>query len=292
MMWFVFATLSALMASLSTIIEKRTLKDLHATDFSFVIAGLVALWSLPLLFFAPPFSLTPLILGTIYGTSILASFAYLEVTKGVRHMEISSSAPLFLLSPFITALFAFLALQETLTEGQLGGMALLAIGTYILETTHLRDVKEFIRHFLGDHYARLIVLGLCVYALTSTIDRIILGSWGVPVLLYLSLIHLSIFLNFFFYAMYQKRDLRAIWARAYAHRGSLLLVSFLSVGHRLAYAEAIAHAAVALVVSVKRSSSLFTTIIGGQLFHDHALMRKSVACTIMFLGVALLALSS
>jgi drug/metabolite transporter (DMT)-like permease len=291
MLWFVFATLSALMASLSTIIEKRTLKDVHATDFSFIIAGLVAALSLPLLWLAPSFPLTPLILGTIYGTSILASFAYLEVTKGVRHMEISSSAPLFLLSPFITALFAFIALDESLSQGQLLGMGLLAVGTYILETTHLSDVKEFVRHFFGDHYARLIVLGLCVYALTSTVDRIILGSWEVPVMLYLALIHLCIFINFFFYALWKKQDLRALLSLTRRHIGSLSLVAVLSVGHRLAYAEAIASAAVALVVSVKRSSSLFTTIIGGQLFHDSALMRKSIACTIMFAGVALLALS-
>ena len=53
---------------------------------------------------------------------------------------------------------------------------------------------------------------------------------------------------------------------------------------------ALALAATGLVVAVKRSAVLFTTVIGGELFRDDHLLRKSVACAVMISGVYLLAL--
>jgi uncharacterized membrane protein len=67
------------------------------------------------------------------------------------------------------------------------------------------------------------------------------------------------------------------------------LIALLTTLYRLAQAHATALAAVGLVVAVKRSSALFTTVIGGELFREHDLIRKSVACLIMIVGVYLLA---
>jgi drug/metabolite transporter (DMT)-like permease len=272
------------------IIEKKALTRTHSTDFSLMTALLIALFSIPFFFTEPLDTLNAKVLLTIYGTSVLASFAFLEVTKGVRHMEISTSAPLFLLSPFITALLAFVVLNESLTDLQLVGMLLLAIGTYVLETKNMRDIRGFVAHFFGDHYARLILLGLCFYAITSTIDRVILGTWGVPAMLFVGIIHLFIFLNFFAYFLWQRRSLSNVWGEMKRSWKLLTLVALLTVGYRLAYSFAISLAAVALVVAIKRSSSLFTTVIGGELFHDHALLRKSVACAIMIVGVICMSL--
>ena len=205
-------------------------------------------------------------------------------------MEISALAPLFLISPFITALIAYIALGESLTRTQLIGMGLLALGTYILETRRMSDLRGFLDHFFGNTYTRLIILGLFLYAIASTIDRVILGEWGVPPMLMVGLVHLFIFFNFLAYFVWKKRPVRPLFFTLYSSWKSLTLIALLTVGYRVAYAYAVSLAAVALVIAIKRSSSLFTTIIGGQLFHDQALLRKSIACMIMLSGVALIAL--
>lgn len=290
MTWFVYAVLAAFMASLASVIEKRALSRVHSTDFSLIVALFIAICSIPFFFVLPHDTLTAGVLVTIYATSLLASFAFLEVTKGIRHMEISSSAPLFLLSPFLTALVAYIVLGEALTNAQLIGMGLLALGTYILQTKNMRDGSGFLAHFFGDKYSRLILLGLCFYALTSTIDRQILGTWHVPPMLYVGLMHYCIFFNFLLLFVYQKRNLTHIPAVIRDAWRPLVLVALFTLGYRMAYSMAVSISAVALVIAIKRSSSLFTTVIGGQLFHDHAILRKAIACSVMLLGVALMAL--
>ena len=290
MIWFVYAVLSAFLAALASIVEKHVLARVHSTDFSLLISFLVAVLSLPFFFILPLDTLTPKVLFAIWLASLLGSFAFLEITKGVRHLEISNSAPLFLLSPFLTALLAYFVIGETLTNLQLLGVGLLALGTYVLETKNMRDVHGFITNFFGDRYARFIFLGLIFYAVTSIIDRIILSRWGVPPMLLVSTAHIFILINFSLYFISQHRSALGIRETLLSSWRELLLLALLMFAYRLAYAYAVALAAIALVVAIKRSSSLFTTIIGGQLFHDHSLLRKSVACTIMICGVALMAL--
>ncbi len=173
---------------------------------------------------------------------------------------------------------------------QLLGMALLATGTYILETKSVRDIRGFVDHFFGDHNSRLIVFGLVLYSITSTIDRVILSEWGVPAMLLVGVIHVFIFMNFFAYFLWKRRPFGTLLDTLSKSLAPLSLVAVLTIGYRLAYAYAVSLVAVALVIAVKRSSSLFTTVIGGQLFHDHALLRKSIACAVMLLGVGCMTL--
>jgi len=70
----------------------------------------------------------------------------------------------------------------------------------------------------------------------------------------------------------------------------ILLVAVFTLGYRVAQAEAVSIAYVALVGAIKRSSALFSTIIGGELFQEKNLFRKSVACLIIVVGVLIIVL--
>ncbi len=285
MTWFVFAILSAFFASLASILEKKTLERVHSIDFSTALAFAAAIISFPTLFFASWEHITPTVLGAIFLVSLLAALAFIEVTRGIRHLEISSSSPLFLTSPMISALLAFVLLGEKLSGNQIGGMGLLLLGTYILETTHFFRAREFFNNLWGDKYARVIMLGLIVYGFTSIGDRIILAHWGVSPMLYIALAQLCIALIFLVITLFKHRSIMPSLAIIKSSGKSIFLVALLTTGYRLMQAEATALAAVGLVVAVKRSSTLFTTIIGGELFHDHGILRKTIACIIMIIGV-------
>ena len=53
-------------------------------------------------------------------------------------------------------------------------------------------------------------------------------------------------------------------------------------------ALAVPAALVSLIVPILRLSSLFTVIIGGEIFHEKHLIRKIIACLIMVLGAILI----
>jgi len=290
MTWFIYAVLSAFLASLASILEKKTLERVHSIDFSTALAFTAALISFPALFTASWENITLPVVGAIFLVSLLAAMAFIEVTRGVRHLEISASSPLFLLSPMLTALLAFVVLGEKLSPTQIGGMALLLLGTYILETKHFFKAKEFFQNLWGDKYSRVILFGLFIYALTSLGDRIILAYWGVSPVTFTALMQLCIALIFLVLTLLQHHSAMPVLNIIKVNWRGIFLVALLTTGYRLMQAEAIALAAVGLVVAIKRSSTLFTTIIGGELFHDHDILRKTIACLIMIIGVYAIAL--
>lgn len=290
MTWFVYAILSAFFASLSSILEKKSLERVHSIDFATAIAILTAAMTLPVFFVVPLDTLTPPVIALIFFTSLVAALAFTEVTRGVRHMEISSSSPLFLLSPLMTTLLAYLILGETLTAPQIGGILLIGVGTYILETDRLSDVRGFARHLWGDKYSRLILFGLFLYSLTSLADRVLLTEWHVPVVLLVALVQLFIAINFLILASWQRGSVGPAFAIIRKEWRTLTLVALFTMLGRMTNAAATALIAVGLAAAVKRSSTLFTTVIGGEMFRDHGLLRKAIACGIMICGVTVIGL--
>jgi drug/metabolite transporter (DMT)-like permease len=290
MTWFIYAIISSFCASLATILEKKVLQKEHTSVFSASLSVVAALTTLPFLFVYNP--RIPLeALSFMIVASILATIAFVEVTKGIRHLEISSSAPLFLLSPLITTVLAFIFLGETLTRLQLFGMLLLLIGAYVLQTRSVTDFKDFWSHITGDIYVKLILIGLALYGVTSLIDRIVLHRYQIEPLVYVAYLQLFIAINFIILTYVQRKSLQSI-AQSFRDSGAgIVLVAFLTTGYRVAQSMATALAYVGLVIAIKRSSSLFTTIIGGEIFHEKDLFRKTIACMIMIVGVVCVALT-
>jgi len=65
----------------------------------------------------------------------------------------------------------------------------------------------------------------------------------------------------------------------------IILVALLTVGYRYTQIEAIKYApAVALVLSVKRISVFFASIIGGKIFNEEKLLQKAIATAILIGG--------
>lgn len=290
MTWLGYALLSALFSGLASLFEKRTLNRLHSIDFSAAIAFTTALITFPVLFTSSWEKVTPTALLIMVGTSLLAAWAFLSVTRGIRHIEISLSSPLFLFGPLITTLLAYILLGERIALLQIVGMLILLLGAYVLETTHFIDVREFWNNVWKNKYTRYILFGLVLYALTTVGDRIVLGKFGVPPALNLAIVQFLIAIEFLLLAWHHRGSPIASFKLVQAHWKSIIILAILMVTYRYFHSLAIMIAAAGLVTAIKRSASLFTTIIGGKLFHDHGIWRKSFACLIMLIGVYLIAI--
>jgi transporter family protein len=272
-------------------VEKKILEKEHSLTFSTGLALLCAGILSPALLVYPNFTFNLESFLVIYASSILATIAFLEVTRGVRHLDISTSAPLFLLSPLITALLAFMFLGERLSFLQILGIIILGLGTYFLQTKNLKDFKGFLRDLEHNKYILYVLLGLLIYGVTSLLDKVIVSHYGVPPILSVAWMQIFIALNFTILSLIKKIKAADILKFCKRNIVFLLLASIATVGYRVSQQLAVSTAvAVSLVVAIKRSSSLFTTIIGGEIFKEEHLIRKGIACLIMLGGVILLAI--
>ena len=286
--WLTFALLAAFFSAGAVLIQKRTLINEHAMEFSTNLALLNVMLTLPFFFFVDFSQIKFWPLAFIFFASILGSIAFLLVAKGLRHMEISSASPLLVLGPGITATLAFIFLGESLKPLQVGGIGVLILGSYILELKDSHDFLHPIRVFNQSKYVYFIVIALILYGVSSVLDRQILAHFNVEPIAYIAFVHIFIAFHFIVMISIFHDGFKGI-QNGFKNVGPwLLLASMLTIGYRFAQAQAVKIAYVGLVVPVKRLSAFFTTIIGGELYHEHNLLRKAIACLIMILGVILI----
>lgn len=288
--WFIYAFLTAILISIALIIEKKTLLKEHAMEFCAVLSLFTLLVSLPLFLFIDYSKLQLMQLALLFFLSVIGSIGFLLVTKSVRHMEISSSSPLLALSPGVIALFAFIFLGESLTLKQIGGIGFLIFGSYILETKSAHNLLEPLKIFAKSRYIHYILLALLLFGITAVFERFILFHLDMEPVAFIAFVHVFLAVNFFAMLHLFHDGFRGVKRGVKRVGWWVFLVAVFLVGSRLAQASAIKLAYVGLVVSIKRFSVFFTVLIGGKLFREKNVFRKSIASLIMILGIVLIAI--
>lgn len=288
MPWYVFSLISALGVSITSLIEKSVLKKEHAMQFTAVLAIFVALLSLP--FFAVidyqalPF--WPMVYLFFY--SAFGALGFYLISKGVRHMEVSVSSPLIALSPGLIAVLSYIFLDEILSQWQVAGLMLLIIGAYALETHRGGSLLEPFRTFRDSKYIHYLFWALLIYGFTAVSDRLVLGHYHIQPEAYLAFV--SIFLLFHYMVMLALfnegwQDVKVGFQQA---GWWIFIMAVVTVGYRYSQTYAVSMANVGLASAVKHTSVLLTTVIGGEMFHEKNLFRKTMAAIIICGGVILL----
>ncbi len=286
MQWYVFAIFAAILTAVSTIVEKKTLLKEHAMEFSAVLAifnFLIALVLLPYINFNFPIR----ILGLMYLASVFGSTAFLFIAKSVRHMEISLVSPLMTFSPAIVVLLAFFILGEKVTSLQLFGIILLIIGSYVLETEN-HDTKKIFTKTFKSNYFYYIFLALILYGFCSIFDKFILRT--ISPLTYIPIVQFFIAINFLILICIFHNGLEGI-KHGIKNAGKwIFFVAILVTSYRLFYAQAVSMTYISLVIPIKSMSAFFATLVGGKVFHEKNLAKRTLACIIMLAGAVLIIL--
>jgi len=287
MVWFAYALFAAVFTAIAGLVMKKSLLKEHAMEFSAVIALFAVVISLPM-FLMIDYSILQLPhLVMLFFVAIPGAVAFLLVAKAMRHMDVSKSLPLLGLAPGIAAVMAFGILAERITGLQIGGIVLLILGSYILETRKGRSLFEPLRTFKRSKYIHYIILALLLYGLTSVFDRFMLHNAGMEPMAYIAFA--QVFLAFHFFVMLKlfHNGFKGIKHGIKRAGPWLFLFAVVLVGARVMQANAIKLAALGPVLAIKRASVLFTTIIGGGLFHEKELVRRSIASLVIVIGAIL-----
>lgn len=289
MTWFVLALISALLSAFAAITQKKVLFNLGALEFSFWLSIANLLFSIPFFFFIDYETINTLNLSILFAKSAIGVAAFLCVMISLKNLEISNALPLLALTPGFVAVFAFLILGESLKSVEIIGLALLIVGTFILES---KNIKEFVlpfNVFLKSKYHRFVILALLLFTASSIMDKLLLIKLNLTPISITAFQHIYFAILFsIIYLFFQRKEEKSPISIKKDNIGWIALISILTIGYRYTQIVAVSLASVALVLAIKRTSVFWATIIGGKLFHDKDLLKRSIAAILILIGAILI----
>lgn len=210
---------------------------------------------------------------------ITVSLIHLNLLKD---REISIIAPLSNLSPLFLLVLSSVFLQEVISVIQMLGIFIVIIGTYILElyrnhhhytVPHKRHFKELLS--MDIKFYILVVIMLISMSLVVITDRIILTS-GVNVVSNLYFTSLCGFVVISIYLIYKKEFFKAFTNTV--RQPQTLLISLMGIIDNFLIVTAVflPNALVSLIIPIRRTSTVFSAIFGGILFHEKHLLQKGI----------------
>lgn len=289
MTWFIVAFISALLSAFAAITQKKVLFNLGALEFSFLLSIVNLVFSIPFFFFIDYQTINTLNLSILFVKSIIGVAAFLCVMISLKNLEISNALPLLALTPGFVAVFAFLLLGESLKIIEVVGLLFLIAGTFILESKNIKTFSFPFKIFLKSKYHRFVVLALFLFTASSILDKLLL------IKLNLSPISLTAFQHIYFAIIFslvylifkQKAEVSSVSIKK-DNLGWIALISILTIGYRYTQIVAVSLASVALVLAIKRTSVFWATVIGGKLFNDKDLLKRSLAAILILIGAILI----
>ncbi len=289
-MWFLFATTSALLSATAAILEKKTLFKCNALIFSFLLAVANLVLSVPFFMYADFSPVSNATLGVVAFKSFMGAVSFLLVMNGIKRLELSSALPLLVLTPGLVAVFAWLMLGDSLAGAEMAGLVLLLVGTYMLQVGQPANLlKPFYFGFRNRAY--LFIAGaVFIFTITSLIDKWLLASYRVQPETYLPLQHLFMAFFFLVFVLFSKIRTTDLVHSAKPVWKWVLVIAVLTIAYRYSHIWAIKTGAVALALSVKRTSVFFAAVIGGTIFKEKHVPYKALATAVMIAGAVLVIL--
>ena len=289
MNWFFIALISSFFSAFAAIAQKKVLFNRSPLEFSFLLAIVNLVFSLPFFFAVDYTTINSSNMSILFAKSLIGVAAFLCVMTALKNLQISNALPLLALTPGFVAIFAFFLLGESLKATEIIGLLSLITGTYILESKNLGEILFPLRVFFRSKYHRYVLAALLLFTASSIMDKMLLVKMNLSPISLTAFQHL--FFAFIFAAVYisfkknrekilpnfKKKDI--LW---------IVLISLLTIGYRYTQVVSISLASVALTLAVKRTSVLWATIIGGKIFKDSNLLKKIIAVSFILLGAILI----
>lgn len=283
--WFGFAGLSALFLAGEMIVQKKVLLREHATEYMAVISIVNLIVALPAIFLIQPVASNLIIL--IFIKSIFASIFFWMIAKSLRHMCISSHAPLLNISPIFVAILAWIFLGEQMTIAHAFGVLLIVFGAYLLELKN--GIKGAVHPFIEmccNRYFIYLLIALLASAVAILLDKVIVERTDIWTFLFYQRVFIALIFTTIIYVLYDGHDGIIRGFRKYGKWIGAASILY-NIGD-IFYFRALQLAFVSLVIPIKRMATLIAAVVGGTILSEEGIWRKAAACLIMIAGTALL----
>ncbi|PLW80689.1 hypothetical protein C0585_01215 [Candidatus Woesearchaeota archaeon] len=290
--WLILAIISAFLLAFEQILQKNVLEKEHSLEFTISMFGFISLILVPNFLFMDYSAINSLSFALIGIRSILIASGFLMFTKALRHLDLSVSAPISNLSSVIVLILSFLFLGDRLSLGQLLGVFLIIFGTYSLQLNRKHSFFEPLKVFYKSKYFHYSLLSISFFGVSAILTKYLFIISNVRPFDYLHLSFLIGFLFLLFCYRFTGYPYKLILKDARKAGLIIPLISLFEIGSMFVYLTAVAipGAMIALIIPIRRLSTLLDVIIGGRLLHETNLLSKTVSTTIILLGVFVLVL--
>lgn len=269
--WYYLVIISAVLGVVVSIVQKRTLRVEHATEYSSASSLLVAVASLIFIPFASSsITLFQLLFAIAFG--ILSATTLLLGTKVMRHGNISAVTPLSNVLPiFFTIILAYIFLSEQLTLIQGVSVLGIAMVTYLMLFKKRRN--QFKRDFDNNKYKTLLVANALIGSVGGIIGKYLLVNINVFTFLIITQITAAVCLAAFVTIKYNGMEGVFNNMKRY-HNAFILLVTLITALRIIGY-FALTVAPVNIASTLSNAVFVMLTVpIGGILFREQGLRGK------------------
>lgn len=285
-MWFILSLLCAVSLSFADLFSKIALR--HADIFlvswvKMAFAFLILLAGLPLVrlpSISGHFVRTCLIL---FPLEVLVQLLYM---KAIQVSPLSLTIPFLALSPIFLIATSFLMLGERIDRSGLAGILLIAVGSYMLNIDKAAyGFLSPLKAIAKEKGSWLMVIVAAIFSITSNLGKIAIQETN-PFFFAIFFSGVMGVLLFPFSLFASDQPVRRIKEHLPIFVGIGIAMSLTVLFHMMA----IVRVEVPYMISIKRTSPIFSVLMGCIFLHELHCRERTLGSIIMFAGVVLILL--
>lgn len=289
MFWLFLALVSAIFVALKNVITRRLVS---LTDKDVILyAGYLfpALFAILLIFFTGIPEIKPGFYYSITIASIIDIIAVVFFIKAIASAELAKTFPLVAFTPIFLIVTAFLILGEIPSIIGFFGILAISFGAYLLRSESVKvGILEPLKLLVREKGPRYMLIAAFLFSVIGPFYKKAILNSSPFFALAISQFLCALLLILFFLP---KKRIYAIHQKIVTNFKLLFLASMAAFFAALALFVALTSSAPTVyVISIKRTSILFTIILGFIFFKEKNFVRNLVAGIIMILGIFLISL--
>jgi drug/metabolite transporter (DMT)-like permease len=284
MIWIAYTLGAAFFAAIEDAVAKATLR---------VSSPWVVAWA-PFVFAAPILAL--LVPGTPHRPLDLPFFvaiatcmplevvAILLYTHAIRRSPLSLTIPFLSLTPVFTMPASYVLIGETPGPAGAAGVVLIAVGAYVLniQARHTGWLGP-IRAIAREPGSRMMIGVALIYSVTSALGKIAVLHSGPIFYGAVSAGSLSVLVG-----MVAVRRAPGAWGELRDNARPFFLLGVLYTAMAVCHFKAVAIAPVAYMIALKRTSILFSVLLGWVFFKEKDIRDRLLGASLMVAGAVLI----
>lgn len=286
-MWIIYSLLTALSLATSDALTKRALSSRGV----YFVAWAKLVFALPLFLLClivvdvPPLDATFWI--ALMCALPLEITAWILYTKALKVSPMSMTMPFLALTPFFLIMTSSLLLGESVSLQGAIGISLMAVGGYTLNIHKIRGhLMEPVKAIFREKGSVMMIVVAFIYSITSSLGK-------------MAIEHSSpIFFGSFYFTLmtilFTPIALKKNGGNISIKREDLVLLASIGITFFVMiifHMIAMSLANVAYMISIKRTSLLFSMLYGYFLFKEEKVAEKAVGGAIMLAGFVVIVLS-
>jgi uncharacterized membrane protein len=283
-MWIVYSLLTAIFLATSDALTKRAL----ASRDEYFVAWARLLFALPVLLTSLLFIEIPPLNKTFWIAALsavpLEITAIILYTKALKVSPISLTMPFLALTPLFLIIISYVIAGEEISFSGGVGIFLMAVGSYMLNLHKIRQsIIEPVKAVMNEKGCVLMIIVAFIYSMTSSLGKVAISNSS-PVF-FGSFYFTILAVVFTPIALIKNREKIRISRKDIAPLSAIGVTQALMI---ILHMTAMSMTKVAYMISVKRTSLLFSVMYGYFLFKEEKIGEKSLGAVIMLVGFALI----